>query len=1502
MLRELLCEFYRREKMMTCLKHVVAVHVVGLDSRPRYRLGRRSQLLCSLAFSRTCGRLAGVLALVMTGAVTHRAVAQNELPVVTIEATDPDASEPGPDTGTFTFTRTGDTAGELTVTFTVGGTATNVVDYEWIDEEVVFDGGVSTATLMINPLCDGDSGEGEEDVTLTLQTGDHYDLGDGPSSATVQIQDEDGLPRVTIKATDPDASEIGLDAGTFTFMRCVDTAGALTVTFTVGGTAANGEDYESIGVSVDFAADASTATLLIRPLSDGSDEGEEDVTLTLQDGTPYNLGDGPSSATVRIQDDTTPPVCDVPDLSVCKNQWMIDAYVTSCKFVTDACDWFVEESTEWMSQACQDACGYTEDAWETICNTTEDTCGGANGTCEVLVDVAYDACLATGIGTTCNATDVLCRGACVGTCTWECAGKCILPWRDKCKTCVSNCSSSCNGRCTNNRNVCVQNACAEIDTDARCFDCNACRGEFDFACDDCKVIENVECVKICEQSAPACIEEKHLGEICNWNFPVSECATGLNCRPDLTSFEGLGPGALIEAILKSTDIESALENIKAASGAGSIDVAEWFCVNDNCRCQEPLFDHSVTEFDAKACMALYRPGRHLQAWLVNDAISGLDGLREELSERWQAAGMPDWDMTDRYQKLAFSYGMGGSVAAGGTVSEEVGSVYGPECFGCYYTLCAGVTPDIAVSAYGTVGVYDASGQNDPAIKNLEGWGRVLEMGGSFPGIEVGASASFVFAGPPGLILPPNKVFDPNAWHDQLEVFKGEFNSWKDAVWGDGAPDPEQFGELVTQLLQRFIPTGRTGGVSIGVGVNPVTVTGELCHTWITESICLSDGDDGGGGECLDGDVRIDVNEPPPDDGNGPPRAICRDRIVAATAHPACNAVVSVDWGSWDPEGNVTLTQASSGPYAIGETTVTLTASDGVDSDTCVATVTVVDSDPPALECPPHVTRECEENEQAIVDPGDATAVDCSDFTISDPPGAASYPLGTMEVTYSATDVAQNEATCTMNVTVSDTRVPAITCPADIWITSNPGQCAVAESFTVSTSDVCDPSPIVECGDQDGGAVDPAGHSYPVGTTTVTCTSTDSSGNDRSCSFDVAINDPPQIVSVTPATQMVQYSDKIVPVVVTATDCGPGNSLTLEFGPLDVPDGLALSSTADSCALNASNLVECTWTLSNNDRMLEPEGDYMVDGIKAVDPTQLNGVTLKSSPAETITVHVMAEQATIAFDGGNPSVVRVATDGGNSGMFDLTVAVQELNPELASAGGNLPGDIGLAVMSMTLAPVGPGGPAVGTCTPDNDPNPFDYTGVLTVTCAFENVEVNTYTLEAVLVANGAGELFYTGSNEDVLVVFDPSLGFTTGGGHIVWPGTGDHTNWGYTMRYNNNRNHVRGSLLLIRHLPDGSKFRIKSNVLFGLAIGDEDGYGWASFTGKCTYRDPGMVEPEGNYEFVTYVEDHGEPGTGVDRFWLQVFDKDDDLVAELSMNETAVSNAETIVGGNIVVPH
>ena len=123
---------------------------------------------------------------------------------VRIEATDPDASEAGPDTGTFTVTRpVTATNGPLTVYYTVGGTASNGVDYAWLGGSVVLSAGASSATITVTPLRDRLRDEGDETVTLTLAPGG-YLIG-APNSAAVTIADdpEGGLVRVDTDAPGP---------------------------------------------------------------------------------------------------------------------------------------------------------------------------------------------------------------------------------------------------------------------------------------------------------------------------------------------------------------------------------------------------------------------------------------------------------------------------------------------------------------------------------------------------------------------------------------------------------------------------------------------------------------------------------------------------------------------------------------------------------------------------------------------------------------------------------------------------------------------------------------------------------------------------------------------------------------------------------------------------------------------------------------------------------------------------------------------------------------------------------------------------------------------------------------------------------------------------------------------------------------------------------------------------------------------------------------------------
>ena len=157
--------------------------------------------------------------------------------------------------------------------------------------------------------------------------------------------------------------------------------------------------------------------------------------------------------------------------------------------------------------------------------------------------------------------------------------------------------------------------------------------------------------------------------------------------------------------------------------------------------------------------------------------------------------------------------------------------------------------------------------------------------------------------------------------------------------------------------------------------------------------------------------------------NNAPEALCQAANVCASP-TTCNAQVSVDNGSYDPDGDaITRSQSPAGPYSIGARPVTLTVADASLSDSCSASVRVRDCEPPAISCAAPVQAECTGNGAATVAVGAAQATDsCSAVSVSGP-GAGSYPLGTTALAYTATDAGGNTATCSSSVTVVDTQAP-----------------------------------------------------------------------------------------------------------------------------------------------------------------------------------------------------------------------------------------------------------------------------------------------------------------------------------------------------------------------------------------------------------------------------------------------------------------------------------------------
>jgi len=112
---------------------------------------------------------------------------------ISIAATDAAASEAGPDTGTWTITRSGTLNTQVTVYFTMSGSAETAgsVDYTLSKTgSVTLNNNATTATITLTPVDDSLKNEFDETATLTLTADAAYTIVGSPSD-TITIADND---------------------------------------------------------------------------------------------------------------------------------------------------------------------------------------------------------------------------------------------------------------------------------------------------------------------------------------------------------------------------------------------------------------------------------------------------------------------------------------------------------------------------------------------------------------------------------------------------------------------------------------------------------------------------------------------------------------------------------------------------------------------------------------------------------------------------------------------------------------------------------------------------------------------------------------------------------------------------------------------------------------------------------------------------------------------------------------------------------------------------------------------------------------------------------------------------------------------------------------------------------------------------------------------------------------------------------------------------------------
>jgi hypothetical protein len=190
--------------------------------------------------------------------------------------------------------------------------------------------------------------------------------------------------------------------------------------------------------------------------------------------------------------------------------------------------------------------------------------------------------------------------------------------------------------------------------------------------------------------------------------------------------------------------------------------------------------------------------------------------------------------------------------------------------------------------------------------------------------------------------------------------------------------------------------------------------------------------------------------------------------------------------------------------------------------------------PPALEnIPSDQVVEATSRFGAVVNFALPTATDPSDphvRVLCVPPSGSTFPLGTTEVTCTATDQAGNVARATFTINVRHTTPPAIVAP-NLAVEATGPTGALVDFTSLQVNDIVDPAPAVELSQASGSL-------FPIGTTPVTCTATDRSGNVSSTTFLVIVQDTPVFHNL--PTSMLVLANSAAGAVVkftppTATD-------------------------------------------------------------------------------------------------------------------------------------------------------------------------------------------------------------------------------------------------------------------------------------------------------------------------------------------------------------------------------
>ena len=212
------------------------------------------------------------------------------------------------------------------------------------------------------------------------------------------------------------------------------------------------------------------------------------------------------------------------------------------------------------------------------------------------------------------------------------------------------------------------------------------------------------------------------------------------------------------------------------------------------------------------------------------------------------------------------------------------------------------------------------------------------------------------------------------------------------------------------------------------------------------------------------------------------------------------------------------------------------------------TITVNDNEDPVLTIPTDII-----STNCNVDIGVASATDNCGVGVPSNNAPAVFTLGITPVVWQVSDVAGNTVSATQLITVSDTIVPLNNAPADITVNTDLNLCTASGVVlgVPVTGDNCTVTSITNN----------APANFPIGTTTVTWSVTDSASNTTLSYQLVTVNDnqPP---SITPPPDLVS------------------NSCTIVLGNPVITDNCSFTFSNDAPLSFSTGTTTVTWTASD----------------------------------------------------------------------------------------------------------------------------------------------------------------------------------------------------------------------------------------------------------------------------------------------------------------------------------